>query len=127
MLKLSVVSTPFSLKLRGYKPLAVRDNGRPGIKCRTHLRTTGSDSISGIEDPQRIGVCFDSCHVFAAGYDLRTQTAYDQTMQTFDTIIGFDRLYLIHLNDALKPLGSMVDRHAHIGQGHIGIQGFTTL
>ncbi len=110
----------------------------PEVTSRLLLETTAGQGSSvghtfeqlaaildGIEDPQRIGVCFDSCHVFAAGYDLRTQTAYDQTMQTFDTIIGFDRLYLIHLNDALKPLGSMVDRHAHIGQGHIGIQGFT--
>jgi len=109
----------------------------PDVTSRLLLETTAGQGSSvghtfeqlaaildGIEDPQRIGVCFDSCHVFAAGYDLRTQTTYDQTMQAFDTTVGLDRLYLIHLNDALKPLGSKVDRHTHIGKGHIGIQGF---
>ena len=110
----------------------------PDVTSRLLLETTAGQGSSightfeqlaaildGIENPQRIGVCFDSCHVFAAGYDLRTRTTYDQTMQAFDMAIGFDQLHLIHLNDALKPLGSKVDRHTHIGKGHIGIQGFT--
>jgi deoxyribonuclease-4 len=81
--------------------------------------------LAGIKDPQRTGVCFDTCHVFAAGYDLRESKTYAHTMQTFDETIGIDRLYFIHLNDALKPLGSKVDRHTHIGKGHIGLKGFT--
>ena len=80
--------------------------------------------LDRIEDPNRAGVCLDTCHIYAAGYDLRTPSAYARTMQAFDDIIGFDRLYFIHLNDALKPLGSRVDRHTHIGKGHIGLEGF---
>ena len=83
--------------------------------------------LDGIKDPQRVGVCFDTCHVFAAGYDLRTSKTYAQTMRAFNATIGIDRLYFIHLNDALKPLGSKVDRHTHIGKGHIGLQGFAQI
>ena len=83
-----------------------------------------AEILDGIENTDRSGVCFDACHVFAAGYDLRSFEAYTRTIQAFDDIIGLDHLYFIHLNDALKPLGSKVDRHTHIGKGHIGEQGF---
>lgn len=72
----------------------------------------------------RLGVCLDTAHVFAAGYDLRTATAGRAMLRKFDDIIGLDRLRAVHLNDSLKPLGSRVDRHAHIGKGHIGRKGF---
>lgn len=71
----------------------------------------------------RFGVCLDTCHMFAAGYDIRTPQAYRQTMEDFDRIVGLDRLHAIHLNDSVKDLGSRVDRHAHIGQGKIGLEG----
>jgi deoxyribonuclease-4 len=75
----------------------------------------------------RLGVCLDTCHVFAAGYDLRDEQAYEQTWARFDDCIGLDKLKLIHVNDSKKPLGSRVDRHAHIGEGEIGVGAFARL
>ncbi len=72
----------------------------------------------------QLGVCLDTCHIFAAGYDFRTGETFEQTFAKFDAIIGLDRLKFIHLNDSKKGLGSRVDRHEHIGQGEIGIEGF---
>ena len=80
--------------------------------------------IAQLDDKSRIGVCLDTCHIFAAGYDIRDQASYDETMASFDEVIGLDRLKCIHLNDSQKGLGSRVDRHAHIGQGEIGAAGF---
>ncbi|HHE71623.1 MAG TPA: deoxyribonuclease IV [Chloroflexi bacterium] len=71
-----------------------------------------------------LGVCLDTCHVFAAGYDIRTPEGYAATMAAFDAIIGLDRLAVIHLNDSKHPLGSHKDRHEHIGEGHLGLEGF---
>jgi deoxyribonuclease-4 len=76
--------------------------------------------IDQIEDKSRVGVCLDTCHVFAAGYDLRDPESYSATLTVFDTVIGLDRLKCLHLNDSLKGLGSRVDRHAHIGEGELG-------
>ncbi len=75
----------------------------------------------------RLGVCFDTCHVFAAGYDLGTPAAYRQTMEAFDGIVGCERIEFFHLNDCKKERGSRVDRHSHIGEGHIGLEGFRCL
>lgn len=72
----------------------------------------------------RLGVCFDTCHVFAAGYDIRTPEAYEATMAEFDRIIGVDHIKCFHFNDSKFELGLRRDRHAHIGQGHIGLDGF---
>ena len=74
--------------------------------------------------PERLGVCFDTCHVFAAGYDLRTEDGYHQTLDLFDQIVGLDRLLAFHLNDAKSAYNSRVDRHDHIGEGNIGIAPF---
>ena len=75
----------------------------------------------------RLGVCLDTCHIFVAGYDLRDEAAYERTWQEFDREIGRNKLKVIHANDAKKPLGSRVDRHAHIGAGEIGIRAFAQL
>lgn len=72
----------------------------------------------------RIGVCVDTCHVFAAGYDLRKKAGYDEFWQAFDSLIGIDRLKALHLNDSKKALGTRVDRHDHIGEGEIGPSAF---
>lgn len=72
-------------------------------------------------------ICFDSCHAFAAGYELTTVAGYQQTMAEFDRLIGVDWLALFHLNDSKKPLGARVDRHEHVGQGAIGRGGFRAL
>lgn len=80
--------------------------------------------ISFVKDKKRVGVCIDTCHIFAAGYDIRTKDRYDKTMAEFDRAIGFEMLHAVHLNDAKKPLNSHVDRHEHIGKGLIGKAAF---
>ncbi len=72
----------------------------------------------------RLAVCLDTCHLFASGYDLRTKDAYEATMGEFDSVVGLEWVKVVHLNDSLKPLGSRVDRHAHIGRGQIGLEAF---
>jgi deoxyribonuclease-4 len=76
---------------------------------------------------RRVGFCFDTCHVFAAGYDLAGPEAYAKTMGEFDRTAGLAHLLAFHLNDAKRPLGSRVDRHEHIGQGALGVEPFRNL
>ncbi|PIE65470.1 MAG: deoxyribonuclease IV [Desulfobacterales bacterium] len=77
--------------------------------------------------PEKIGFCLDTCHIFAAGYDFRTAAGYRKVMAAFDREAGIDNLHFFHLNDSKKELGSRVDRHEHIGNGCIGLSGFTHL
>ena len=83
--------------------------------------------IAGAADQQRIGVCLDTCHIFAAGYDIRDADAVAVVLDVFDAIVGLERLGALHFNDAKRELGSRVDRHAHIGEGFIGIKAFEAL
>ncbi len=76
--------------------------------------------IKLLGDNKRVGVCIDTCHIFAAGYDIRTLPKYNKYMDDFDKIVGLDRLRALHINDSIKPLSSSVDRHALIGKGYIG-------
>ena len=73
---------------------------------------------------KRIGVCFDTCHAFSAGYDLRDDTAFQKTFDEFDKVVGIDNLYAIHINDTKTDLGSRVDRHDNIGIGKLGLECF---
>ncbi len=77
-----------------------------------------------VEDRNRIGVCLDTAHAFEAGYDLSRAKGLEEAIEDFDRSIGLEKLYLIHLNDSKTPLGSRVDRHWHIGEGYIGLEGF---
>lgn len=83
--------------------------------------------LDRIKSPERIGVCFDTCHVFAAGYDLRTEARYGETMAALDRAVGLSRVRAFHLNDCKKDLGCRVDRHEHIGQGKMGEVPFSLL
>ncbi len=83
--------------------------------------------IEKIEDKSRIGVCIDTCHMFSAGYDIRTKEAYEKTWAEFDEIVGFKYLMGMHINDAKPALGSKVDRHDSIGKGQIGLESFRLL
>lgn len=74
-----------------------------------------------------IGVCIDTCHIFAAGYDIRTPAAWEATLQAFERIVGLKSLFAFHLNDSVKELGSRVDRHAPLGEGEIGLTCFSTM
>ncbi|MCX7706991.1 MAG: deoxyribonuclease IV, partial [Anaerolineae bacterium] len=109
----------------------------PGYKTLTLLETTAGQGTvlgytfdqlkmmaEGVREPERIGFCLDTCHIFVAGYDIRTPEAYAATMAEFDRLLGLDRLKCIHFNDAKKPLGSRVDRHDHIGTGELGLSAF---
>jgi deoxyribonuclease-4 len=75
-------------------------------------------------EPERMGVCLDTCHAFAAGYDLRDKKGYTSAIEELDSLLGLDRLKVLHLNDCKKGLGSRVDRHEHIGRGMLGLQCF---
>jgi deoxyribonuclease-4 len=83
--------------------------------------------IDGVSDNERMGVCLDTAHSFEAGYDLSTKDGIEKTLENFDRTIGLKRLHLLHLNDSKTPLGSRKDRHWHIGEGHIGLEGFRCL
>ena len=83
--------------------------------------------IELVEDKSRVGVCLDTCHLFASGYDLRTPEAFDATLAEFDRVVGLSYLRGMHLNDAKQKLGSRVDRHACIGEGMIGREAFVHL
>jgi deoxyribonuclease-4 len=72
----------------------------------------------------RVGVCYDTCHAFAAGHDIRTRRAYRETMRRFDNLVGVDKIHAFHFNDSLRELGSRIDRHEHIGRGHLGEEAF---
>jgi deoxyribonuclease-4 len=80
--------------------------------------------MEGIEKPSRVGFCFDTCHAFGAGYDLRSFNGIEDTLNRFDEILGLRELRLVHLNDSKGDLGSGLDRHEHIGLGYIGEEGF---
>lgn len=83
--------------------------------------------IDGVEDKSRIGVCIDTCHAYAAGYDMSTEKGYTAMCDEFEQTVGFEYLRGIHLNDSKKELGSRVDRHENIGEGKIGLKGFQLL
>jgi len=80
--------------------------------------------IDKVEDKSRIGVCIDTCHMFTAGYDIRTRETYDKTWNDFESIVGFKYLMGMHINDSKPPLGSHVDRHHSLGEGEIGLDAF---
>jgi deoxyribonuclease-4 len=92
--------------------------------CLGHRLEHLAEIISKLRRPERAGVCLDTAHLFAAGYDLRGPRRYAALMRDVDRTVGLDRVRVWHLNDSLKPLGSRVDRHAHIGRGEIGLDGF---
>jgi deoxyribonuclease IV len=112
----------------------------PGFRVQVLLETTAGQGstlgyrfehlariLSLVADAPRYGVCFDTCHVFAAGYALAPEREYRATLRAFDKVIGLSRLRVFHVNDSLKPQGSRVDRHAHIGRGCLGLEPFRLL
>ncbi len=112
----------------------------PGYQVQVWLETTAGQGdylgyrfeqlramIDGVRAPQRLGVCFDTAHAFAAGYELRTREGFDETWDAFDRVLGLEQLRAVHLNDSKRELGSRVDRHEHIGQGLLGLEPFRFL
>jgi deoxyribonuclease-4 len=112
----------------------------PGLRTQCLLETTAGQGSSlgwrfehlaaileGVADRGRLGVCFDTCHVFAAGYPLGTAEEYQATMEAFDRIVGVRQIKAFHLNDSRRELGARVDRHDHIGRGQLGLEPFRNL
>lgn len=130
-------------KIRGFRRIvdAVNDSFSAGENDVVLLleNTAGTRNSTGssfedieyiasrIEDRGRVGVCFDTCHAFAAGYDLVSRGAVEHTLRRFDEVIGLEELKLVHLNDSKGGLGSRIDRHEHIGMGKIGERGFRNI
>nr|XP_040582417.1 probable endonuclease 4 [Lepeophtheirus salmonis] len=85
---------------------------------------TNNTTNSNIGNKDRFGFCLDTCHMFASGYDFRTQHKYDNLISKIDNLIGLDTIKVIHLNDSKHPIGSRKDRHEHLGMGKIGIDAF---
>ncbi len=114
-------------KTKGYKVssmLEVTAGQGSSIGYRfEHLR----DIIDLVEEKERMNVCIDTAHIFAAGYDIKDQKNYKKVIKDFNEIIGLERLKCFHINDSKKELGSRVDRHEHIGKGFIGLEGFTNI
>jgi deoxyribonuclease-4 len=86
-----------------------------------------AEMLQQCQSSQRVGICVDTCHMFAAGYDLRDESIYTQTWEQFDQLIGLERLLAFHLNDSKRELGSRKDRHEHIGAGEMGLEPFRLL
>jgi deoxyribonuclease-4 len=95
--------------------------------CLGHRFEHLAKLIELVRQEQRIGVCVDTCHILAAGYDIRTPEACAATFVEFDRVVGIERIKALHLNDSQKGLGSRVDRHTHIGEGCVGLEGFRAI
>jgi deoxyribonuclease-4 len=83
--------------------------------------------IDAVDDKKRVGICIDTCHIFAAGYEIRTPDGYERMVEEVDRFVGIDNVGVFHLNDSKKGLGSRVDRHQHIGEGELGLEPFRLL
>ncbi|HET9315711.1 MAG TPA: deoxyribonuclease IV [Vicinamibacteria bacterium] len=95
--------------------------------CVGHRFEHLAEMLARVKSPDRVAVCLDTCHLYAAGYDIATPRGYEKTLAEFDRVVGLDKLRAIHLNDSRKPLGSRVDRHAPIGEGFLGLRTFRRL
>jgi len=111
----------------GYKAQILLETTAGQGSCLGWQFSELSHIIERVKQPERLGVCLDTCHVFAAGYDIRTREGYDKMWSDFDSTVGRDRLKAIHINDSKQPCGSRKDRHHHIGQGEIGLEAFRFL
>jgi deoxyribonuclease IV len=111
---------------RGKTMILLEQTAGQGTALGATFEQLGS-IIAKMQDHRRVGVCLDTCHLIAAGYDIVSPEGYAQTFKQFGRLVGFDRLKAFHLNDSKKPRGSHVDRHEHIGQGHLGLEPFRRL
>lgn len=92
--------------------------------CLGHTFKQLAFMIDGIDTHERVGICLDTCHAFAAGYEINTEAGFESMRQEIDDLFQADTIAALHLNDSKKPLGSRVDRHDHIGRGEIGLEAF---
>ncbi len=114
-------------RCRRYRVQILLENTAGQGSCLGHCFEHLARILALVAQPQRLGICLDTCHVFVAGYPLAPKKDYLATLRAFDRLIGLERLRAFHLNDSLKPLGSRIDRHAHIGRGCLGLEPFRLL
>ncbi len=114
-------------KTKGFKVMSVVEATAGQGTAVGHRFEHLEKIVNGVDNPERMAVCIDTCHIFAAGYELRTEAGYENTFQQFDDIVGIRRLAVFHCNDSKKEFGAHVDRHEHIGKGAIGLEGFSFL
>jgi len=111
----------------GVRAMCLLENTAGQGSCLGHRFEHLGAVIGGVRQSERLGVCIDTCHAFAAGYPLATAAEYADTFEQLDRTVGLDRIKAFHLNDSKKPLGSRVDRHEHIGEGALGLEPFRHL
>ncbi len=116
-----------TVRTRGYDVrIVLEDTAGAGNTLGARFEELGA-IFDRVKEPKRLGVCLDTCHLFAAGYDIRTPGGYARTMEACTRTVGTGAVLACHLNDAKAPLGSGLDRHEHIGRGHIGVGAFRRL
>jgi len=120
--------------LKGFEKLATEGSTRLLLETTAGQGTTVGNTFEDLafiiertKSVIPIGVCIDTCHIFSAGYDIRTKQNWDDTVKDFDEIIGIEHLYALHVNDSLKPFDSRKDRHANLGEGEIGMECFEAM
>ena len=114
-------------RTRRLKAKCLLENTAGQGTCLGHRFEHLAAILAQVKAPERLGICFDTCHAFSAGYPLQTREGYADTMRQLDDLVGLEHVKAIHLNDSKRPLGSRVDRHEHIGRGFMGAKSFTCL
>jgi deoxyribonuclease IV len=114
-------------RTRGYRVMVLLENTAGGGATIGRSFEELAALLAAVRDADRVGVCLDTCHLFAAGYDVRTPEGYERTVRTCARLVGLRRVRAFHLNDAKAPLGSGLDRHEKIGSGELGVQPFRLL
>ena len=123
----SIVSADRPRGCRGARPKILLETTAGQGNCIGHTFEQLAEILAAVRPRGRFGVCLDTCHLFAAGYDIRTAREYEKTMARLDRTIGLENVLAVHLNDSVGDLGSRIDRHAHIGRGKIRRKGFANL
>ena len=114
-------------RTRGFRVMVLLENTAGGGATIGRSFEELAALLGGVKEPERVGVCLDTCHLFAAGYDLRSQEGYEAAMKACARLVGIKRVRAFHLNDAKAPLGSGLDRHEKIGRGKMGVAAFRRL
>lgn len=114
-------------RTRGYRVMVLLENTAGGGATIGRTFEELEMLLDAVKVPERVGVCLDTCHLVASGYDIVSEAGYRETLEDFDRLVGFDRLLVFHGNDSKKPCASRVDRHEHIGRGWLGTEPFRRL
>lgn len=110
-------------KIKNKVVILIENSAGGGRRICWNFQEIGS-VIEKIKEKEHVGICFDTCHAYVAGYEISTKEKLEKTIDEIDKFIGLDKIKLLHTNDSKKPLGSKIDRHEHIGKGYIGLEGF---